>query len=335
MRKILLLAFSVVAIYSTTQAQDVRFSQFYNAPIHLNPSFTGATGAARIGTNIRKQGNTNESSYSTFSAYGDFYIKDFSLSSGLMFLSEEDDYSGFTLKTIALPVSYNFSVNKNVTIKPALQGSYTTQGIDFSRFLFSDQLDPDGNISGGTSEPLTLNNNINYFDVSGGILAFGENWWFGYAMHNLLQNNVSFIGSDATLATRYSMHGGITIDLAGPGGRRSRKSEKTIMPTFNYISQGGFSQLDAGLIGRYDPLVFGFLYRGIPNPLSEGEYSAASFIFGLTKLDVSFNYSFDMPLNDRINQGGIHEISIIFLFDLSDPGATPRSAKRLKCPLPY
>ncbi|MFT4834991.1 MAG: type IX secretion system PorP/SprF family membrane protein [Marinoscillum sp.] len=334
MKKFFLVAISVVATYSSAYAQDVRFTQFYNAPIHLNPSFTGATGAARVGTNLRRQGNTNESSYRTFSAYGDYYIKDFSLSSGLMFLSDEDDYSGFTLKTIALPVSYNFSVNKNITIKPALQGSYTTQGLDFSRFLFSDQLDTDGNVSGGTSEPLAVDNMINYFDVAGGILAFGENWWFGYAMHNLLQNNVSFIGGESTLATRYSLHGGIAIDLAGPG-RNARKTAKTIMPTFNYISQGGFSQLDAGVIGQYEPLVMGVLYRGIPNPLSEGEYSAASFIFGLSKFDLSLGYSFDLPLNNRINQGGIHEISITFLFDPSDPGATPRSAKRLKCPLPY
>ncbi len=334
MKKLILVITCVIFIFLDLQAQDIRFTQFYQAPLHLNPAFTGSTGVARIGTNLRRQGDTEESSYSTFSAYADYYIRDFSLSGGLLFLSDEDDFSGFTMRSIALPISYDFSVNKKVTIKPSLQASYAIQGIDFSRFLFSDQIDSDGIISGGSSEPLAVKNNVGYFDVSGGVLAFGENWWFGYAMHNLLQNNVSFIqGGESILATRYSVHGGITIDFTAPG--RRAKTRKTLMPTFSYISQGGFSQLDAGVIAQYEPLLVGVLYRGIPNPLSDGEYAAASFILGLNKFDLSMGYSYDLPLNDRIIAGGIHEITISFLFDPSDPGATPRSAKRLKCPLPY
>ncbi|MFY0606626.1 MAG: PorP/SprF family type IX secretion system membrane protein [Cyclobacteriaceae bacterium] len=334
MKKLLLILACFSILWFEVQAQDIRFTQFYQAPIHLNPAFTGSTGIARIGTNFRRQGDSEESSYSTFSAYADYYIRDFSLSAGILFLSDEDDFSGFTMRSIALPVSYDFSINKKITIKPALQASYTAQGIDFSRFLFSDQIDTDGNILTGTSEPLAVSENINYFDVSGGVLAFGKNWWFGYAMHNLLQNNISFIqGGESTLATRYSVHGGITIDFTEPG--RRAKTRKTLMPTFSYISQGGFNQLDAGVIGQYEPVLVGVIYRGIPNPLSEGEYAAASFILGLSKFDLSVGYSYDLPLNDRIIAGGIHEITISFLFDPRDPGATPRSAKRLKCPLPY
>jgi type IX secretion system PorP/SprF family membrane protein len=336
MKKLLLTALLGGAM-TCLQAQDVRFTQFYQAPVYLNPAFTGASGAARAGINYRKQGNSEEAAYTTFSAYADYYFKDFYASAGLLFISDEDAYSGYISQTVAVPLSYDFSINKKVTVKPALQASYTRQGIDFSKFLFSDQIDSDGNVSGGgTSEPLAVNDRISFFDVSAGVLTYGANWWFGYSMHNMLENNISFVeGGNATLPIRYSVHGGVSVSLAEKGRKSRSKLRRFVMPTFNYVAQGGFSQLDAGAILQYEPILFGALYRGIPNPFSEGEYSAVSWIIGVTKFDFSVGYSYDMPLNNRINPGGVHEISISLLFDPSDPNATPRSAKRLKCPIPY
>ncbi|WP_115867326.1 PorP/SprF family type IX secretion system membrane protein [Marinoscillum furvescens] len=333
MRKLLLML-ALAAVSWEVQAQDIRFTQFYQAPIYLNPAFTGATGMARVGTNYRKQGSANESSFKTHSAYADYYFKDFYASAGVLLLSDQDEFNGFFTRTVALPISYDFSVTKNITVKPALQGSFSQQGIDFSHFLFSDQIDNEGNVSGGSNEPLAVNDQISYYDVAFGVLTFGKQWWFGYGMHNLLQNNVSFVeGGEATLPIRYSVHGGYTIKLDKT--RRKSAPVKTMMPTFSYISQGGFSQLDAGVIFQLEPLIFGALYRGIPNPTYDGDYSAISWVVGVSKFDISVGYSYDMPLDNATQPGGIHEISLTFLFDPTDPNATPRSAKRLKCPLPY
>lgn len=335
MRENLLLAALLFFLAMQVEGQDIRFTQYYQAPIYLNPAFTGASGAARLGTNYRKQGTNDESEYESFSAFGDYYIKDLYLSGGLLFTSDKDQYSGFSSQSIAVPISYNFSINKEITVKPALQGSYTRQGIDFSRFLFSDQIDANGNMTGGGSaEPLAVDDQISFFDVGAGVVVFGERWWAGYAMHNMLQNNVSYVqGGEAILPIRYSAHAGYTFFL----GKHTRKTrmKKTIMPTFNYVSQGGFSQLDAGAILQLEPILLGAFYRGIPNPLTEGEYSAVSWVVGISKFDLSIGYSFDMPLNTPTDPGGIHEISLTFLFDPTDPNATPRSAKRLRCPLPY
>lgn len=324
----------VLGFMTMATAQDIRFSQYYQAPLYLNPAFTGSSGGARIGTNYRLQGTSSESSYTTLSAYGDYYFKDFYASAGLLFISDRDAYSGYVSNSVAIPLSYDFSITKNITIKPAIQPSYTLQGIDFGRFLFSDQIDPQGNITGGTSEPLAGSDRIGFFDVATGVLAFSERWWVGYSMHNLLDNNISFVtGGESRLPIRYSAHGGVSISLNDPRSRN--KTKKTIMPTFNFVSQGKFNQLDAGAIFQLEPIVFGAMYRGIPNPLYEGDYSAVSWVVGINKYDFSLGYSFDMPIKTDVNPGGIHEISLSFLFDPTDPNATPRSAKRLKCPLPY
>lgn len=316
-----------------SQAQDTRFSQYYKAPLYLNPAFTGATGVARVGANIRNQGTGSQHSYTTLAAYGDFYWEDYFVSGGLLFISEQDESSGFSRTTVGLPLSYDFSINKNVTFKPALQASYTRQAIDYNRFLFSDQINNDGSISGGSSEPLAVSNQLYYFDLAGGILVFSERWWIGYAMHNLMQNNISYvIGESNDMSIRYSAHGGIKLDM---NGRKISERDKTLMPTFSFVSQGPYNLLDAGLLASIEPIMFGAMYRGVPNPLYSGDYSAISWIVGLEMHDFSFGYSYDMPLGSSIMPGGTHEISLSFLWDPTNPHATPRSMKRLKCPLPY
>lgn len=325
---VLLLVWCVPAL-----SQDVRFSQYYQAPVYLNPAFTGATGMARVGVNYRQQGTTSESAYTTMSAFGDYYVKDWYVSGGLLFLRDHDDYSGYTLTTVAVPLSYDFAISKNLIVKPALQGSFSQQSLDFGGFLFGDQIDANGNIiPGGSSEPLAVNNQLGYMDVATGVLAYGKNWWAGYAMHNLLQNNVSFVeGGEQTLAVRYTLHGGYTIDFS----KRKSRVTRSVMPTFSYLSQGGFNQLDAGAILNIEPIIVGAMYRGIPTPFYTTDYSAVTGILGIRKFDLSIGYSYDLPLSNVTSPGGIHEISIVFMFDVSNPNATPRSSKRLKCPLFY
>jgi len=39
----------------TVTAQDAQFSQFYAAPLYLNPAFAGSTSQALVGANYRNQ----------------------------------------------------------------------------------------------------------------------------------------------------------------------------------------------------------------------------------------------------------------------------------------
>src|SRR6185369_11344180 len=57
----------------TVTAQDPQFSQFYAAPLYLNPAFAGATGQARVGANYRNQWPAIDANFTTISAFGDFY----------------------------------------------------------------------------------------------------------------------------------------------------------------------------------------------------------------------------------------------------------------------
>ena len=84
----LMLSVFILLISETVTAQDPQFSQFYAAPLYLNPAFAGSTGQARVGINYRDQWPAIDANFTTFSAYGDFYIED--KNSGLGFIINHD-----------------------------------------------------------------------------------------------------------------------------------------------------------------------------------------------------------------------------------------------------
>ena len=57
-------------------AQDPQFSQFYAAPLYLNPALAGSTGQARAGINYRSQWPAIDANFTTMSAYFDYFIED-------------------------------------------------------------------------------------------------------------------------------------------------------------------------------------------------------------------------------------------------------------------
>lgn len=56
------------------KAQDIQFSQFYAAPLYLNPAMTGASEMTRIGVNYRNQWPGLDQTFNAYSAYADHYI---------------------------------------------------------------------------------------------------------------------------------------------------------------------------------------------------------------------------------------------------------------------
>ncbi len=318
-------------------AQDIRFSQFYQAPLYLNPAFTGTSDVGRAGLNYRIQGTSSQSNFTTLSAFVDYNFVDYQINTGLLILDDKDEFSGYNSTTIAIPVSYDFQVSDWLAIKPALQFSYTGNRINFSDILFADQLDGQGNFMGQTAENFE-GNRVNFFDVAFGTLVFGQDYWVGVAAHNLLENNITFLADgQEILQRRVSVHGGYRFDLSGRGYNRLRRPrnapERSVMPSVSLVTQGDFTQIDIGLYATIEPVMLGTFYRNIP--VGDNNNDAVSLMAGVRKFGFTFGYSYDYYLNhNTVSPGGAHEFSLTYVFDLSDPNKPPRSSRLLKCPLP-
>ncbi len=69
-------------------SQDPEFSQYYAAPLYLNPAFTGTTNDHRFIANYRNQWPSVAQGYTTTAFSYDFNMAD--LNSGFGFLATQD-----------------------------------------------------------------------------------------------------------------------------------------------------------------------------------------------------------------------------------------------------
>lgn len=319
-------------------AQDPQFSQYYAAPLYLNPALAGINQQGRAGVNYRKQWPSIPASFETFSAYFDYNFEDYNSSMGFIVTNDREGLAGLNSTTIGLQYSYQTFINYNWAFRPAMQASYTLRDINFDKLVFGDQLDATGIINPGTVENLNTGLNVNYFDLAFGGILYSNNVWVGVSFYNILEPNQSLIGGESILPSRFSLHGGYKLPLNIGQGGSSGGGERSITPTFNYKSQGEFDQLDLGVYLTLQPVIFGLWYRGIPVKQFENfpNNEALIFMVGVTQKNLSLGYSYDYTLSQLgIAAGGAHEISLMVSFNWGDPRKPPRAVRELRCPVPF
>jgi hypothetical protein len=84
-------------LHTLVTAQDPQFSQFYAAPLYLNPAFAGGTGQARAGMNYRNQWPAIDANFTTMSVYGDYFFEDINSLAAIGCLIILQIYSGLNL----------------------------------------------------------------------------------------------------------------------------------------------------------------------------------------------------------------------------------------------
>lgn len=330
----------VLVIGQKSNAQDIQFSQFYAAPLYLNPALAGINQTGRAGINYRNQWPSIDANFETFSAYADVNFDEKNSSVGLLLLNDREGLAGLTSTSIALQYAYQVRVNYKWTFRPAFEGSFTTRSADFSKITFGDQLDNNGP-NGNPSGEIFNSDKVSYFDMGLGGIIFSDRIWLGVAMHHIREPNQSITGGDSPLPRKFSVHGGYRFPLRTSyrKGETASGYERSITPTFNYRTQGDFAQLDVGVYFTYAPVVFGLWYRGIPfksNAAGGTNSEALIAMLGITQRKFTLGYSFDYTLSDLgIGSGGAHEISLTYTFKWGDPRKPDRDVRELKCPLPY
>ena len=335
-----LVALFFILLFSSNvlKAQDPQFSQFYAAPLYLNPAMAGSTDLARAGANYRNQWPAMDANFVTYSAYFDNFFADYNSGVGLLFFSDREALAGMKQTAIALDYSYLVRFNEDWALRAGLEGSYTWRSLDFGRLIFADQIDAiQGIINGSTQENFNSDFNVNYFDFAAGAMLYSKKLWIGFAAHHLLQPNQSFINETDPLPRKFSIHAGykILLPTAVNYSFAAGYREKSITPTVHYKWQGSFTQMDLGAYFTFEPIVFGLSYRGVPFNAVEGIMNNESVIalFGVTTNGLNIGYSYDYPISRLgFRSGGAHEVSISYEFFLGDPRKPPKNVRQLPCP---
>lgn len=324
-----------------TQAQDPQFTQFYAAPLYLNPAFSGSALAPRVTINYRNQWPA-VTNYVTSMIGIDHHLERYNSGIGILFYSDNQKQNQIRSTELALQYSYQFSITDQTAIRLGLQGSYSNRTVNWFGLTFGDQYTNQGFTGNPTTDPIVANGlpTLSYLDFSTGGLLYSDWYWIGVSAHHLNRPSLAYVTGDGTrLPIKGSIHTGLRIPFAGFTGLGDEwERERTISPTVNYRFQGKFDQLDLGLYMTYSPMVIGAWYRGLPLKKyapTVPNSDALAILVGYRQDNFSIGYSYDTTISTLgIGSGGSHEISLSYTFDTWPPGKkkSRRRDKQLSCP---
>jgi type IX secretion system PorP/SprF family membrane protein len=303
----------MLSLYIASSAQDMQFTQFNAAPLYLNPAFSGSTIEHRFATSYRNQWTAIPGHFVNYVFSYDYNMANFNSGLGLLFAKEQAGTGKMGNTEVGLLYSYHFKLSNKVLIQPGIKFNYVSRGVDFSKLIFNDQLVRGGN--GPTSDDIEIDN-VNYIDISSGILMYSEKFWYGMSFNHLNQPNQSLTNDDSPLFMKFSAHGGYKINLV-EGGKKTLNTSY-INVAFHYKAQQKYDQLDLGLYYTREPFVFGLWYRGLPLIKSyEGVLNndALAIVLGYKVIDhnLHIGYSYDVTVSRlAANSAGSHEISLIY-----------------------
>lgn len=314
--KVWAIAINMLLLLFPSWGQDPVFSQFYTAPLHLNPALTGTSTGAKVALNYRNQWPSINQAYVTYAAsYDQFFPY---INSGFGFSILADDAGRGLYKTIVAQGTYSYNVRfrNEMQMRLGLAAGWISSRIDWTKLVFSDQLDPEfGAVSPGglpyPSEelPPETGNSVSVFDASAGLIVYNESFYAGVALKHLNAPQFSFLEVNNQLSgglpLSISLHTGAEIDLIDLQG----KSDVFVSPSLQYIRQGRQSQLNIGTIFRYYLFGTGAWYRH-----SSTSPDAMIFTVEGRKGQYRLAYSYDVTLSKLSNSGGAHEISFIINF---------------------
>jgi type IX secretion system PorP/SprF family membrane protein len=220
-----ILTFLFCGFFLQGNAQDIHYSQFYNAPLAVSPGLTGIfNGDQRLSVSLRDQWRSVPVPWFTTSLGFDkkFYAKKQKNSffgGGLFFNYDRQGDSNLTLSNINLAASYNYLINSRNVLTFGLLGGYAFRGFDDTNLTWDNQWNGtsfDATIGSGEKQNFRR---ISFFESSTGVnyrhqLSSRTKVDLGVGIHHLIEPSVSFSESDPIkLPRRYSFYGIGSIQL--------------------------------------------------------------------------------------------------------------------------
>ena len=324
---IILLGFILAPVYG----QDPVYSQFYNAPIQLNPALVGLTHKGRVAVNYRNQLTGFPQAYTTYSASFDQYIESLNSGLGIQLLTDDAGQGIIQSNRVTGVYSYHLQLTNRLQARVGLEAGFLQTRLDWDRLIFEDQIVP-GIINGSPGGTIIPSDEIRpdqlsktVFDFGMGGLLYSDKYYVGISLKHVSNPNNTFLNSSNAspvgLPSRLTLHAGYEIDL---DGYNNEGFGSFIAPSVLYTRQAGLSQLNAGALYNREN-VFGGLW--LRHDLSH--IDAAIVSVGLRTDWLKMSYSFDLTLSSATisRTGGSHEIGVIMIIG----GQKPKGSRFEDC----
>jgi type IX secretion system PorP/SprF family membrane protein len=297
-------------------AQDPQFSQFYQAPLYLNPGFTGITQQQRAVVNNRIQWPNLPQAFTTYAFSYDIFVDELRSGFGLLVTTDKMGTASWRTTTASLLYSYKIKINEKLVFSPGLSFGYGTNGLDRTKLIFGDE------IQYAVSPGQTINpayqrlGNQQYFDFGSGFVLYSKTAWIGASFAHMNRPNLSILNETSRLPMKTTITGGLKLPLYG--GPRTLERVSYLTPSFVFQVQGPTTQLNVGVNYHIDPISIGVWYRGKPyQQTGYGSINQDALIFnmGLYLKNFTVGYSYDFSISKlSTSSGGAHEISLVYEF---------------------
>lgn len=318
MRSILILVFFFGA-WLHIHAQDPIFTQYYTMPQTLNPGNTAINESSSAGVIHRSQWPNSHLKINTEYAFYNFYSEMMTSGIGINALRQSESFSKYSLTQLNLAYAYRVQLSRDWFFHPAIEIGYGFKSYGFQNMLLGDQLHIDtGTIDPVTGDPVLLNENISYFDFNAGAIINNEDFWFGLSVKHLNRPEIAFTNSgNESLNMFFSVSGAYTFHVI----RQPRFVPRgaNLLVSANFMQQGEYNRLDLGAGLVFDPIYVGVIAATNParnHPDAPFVTSLNPYV-GMEYEHFKITYSYDAVMNGMGQSGGVHEISLIYLFNLN------------------
>ncbi len=333
MKRLLLLLLCLGLSYgleSELAAQDVEFSQFYNAPAHLNPAMIGFSSYPRFVVNYRNQWPTFGNAYNTAAISYDQHFDGINSSVGLSILGDRAGDGIYNTYNINALYAYQLQLGSSLFIKAGFQAGVIQNSVNTDKIVYYDQVSPltgpDNSLVTG-EDPLAATSKLN-FDLGVGLMAFTGTFYMGASFKHLNTPNVSLTGiddPDNRIKLRSSFHLGNVFYF---GNNRINKTPFYVTPNLMLVNQSQFFQVNLGSYFGKGALVGGLWYR---HTLANSDAVIALLGVRAGIFKISYSYDFNVSSVKTSMQG--HEIA--FSIDLGKTYAADqrnRHKRSAECP---
>ncbi|MFN0274483.1 MAG: PorP/SprF family type IX secretion system membrane protein [Chitinophagales bacterium] len=306
-------------VVTSTQAQDIHFSQFGAAPLILNPALSGLSNCTyRASLNYRNQWASiaGPSSYQTYAASFDIGLFRESLNYsmlglGLMVFNDVSADGALNNLTLMGSLAYhqNLGGRGDHYLSLGAQGGLVQKSVDINKLVFESMIGSNG-VDPTIASGEYFDDNISYFDMNVGAnirSRFGNHFaiQLGAAYHHLAEPTESFYDDVSNkLNARYTAYASI----------KAGWDKFVIIPSGIYMLQTEESNEEitvGGTLGFSLEEGVSFLYLG-------GHYRMDDAIIpslGIDYNNIQFGISYDVTNSElgtiNGNRGGL-ELSLIF-----------------------
>ncbi|MDX1651070.1 MAG: type IX secretion system membrane protein PorP/SprF [Brumimicrobium sp.] len=311
---------SVLSFLNASGQQEAQFSQYYNNPYLFNPAAGGITNTAQFDLGFRRQWLGIEGTPQTFYATGHSRINFKSKKNALdEFNVDRESFYGspknstgvnkhvvggkmlfdqigpFSKNSVMGSYAYHLRFTKKTMLSLGVGAGWSNLGLNSSKVILLEQDDTQ------YDEFLSRNSNQNFFDVNAGLSLYGENFSFGIASTQLLQNDlvIDQIVTESSYGRHWFMYGMYKFDLM---------TDFTLEPHFMFqtIRNTPFSLNLGSRIIYQDRYWFNLAYR-----LNDAINFGVGLNFGG---NFRFGYAYDVAAGSVQNASNyVHELQIGFI----------------------